>query len=107
MADKDLQVREKRELQTEPEQTRPGRVFTPAVDIFESETEITLLADMPGVTSDSVIIDLHNNELKITGEVEPQGSEQETYNSESMKLEAFIAISAYPIALTRVKLAHP
>ena len=79
MADKDLQVREKRELQTEPEQTRPGRVFTPAVDIFESETEITLLADMPGVTSDSVIIDLHNNELKITGEVEPQGSEQETY----------------------------
>lgn len=79
MADKDLQVREKRELQTEPEQTRPGRVFTPAVDIFESETEITLLADMPGVTSNSVTIDLHNNELKITGEVEPQGSEQETY----------------------------
>ncbi len=79
MADKDLQVREKRELQTEAEQTRPGRVFTPAVDIFESEAEITLLADMPGVTSDSVTIDLHNNELKLTGEIEPQGSEQETY----------------------------
>lgn len=79
MAEKDLQVREKKELQTEAEQTRPGRVFTPAVDIFESEAEITLLADMPGVTSDSVTIDLHNNELKITGEVEPQGSEQETY----------------------------
>ena len=79
MADKELQVREKQELQTETEQTRPGVVFTPAVDIFESEDEITLLADMPGVTSDGVIIDLHNDELKVAGEIEPQGSEKETY----------------------------
>jgi HSP20 family molecular chaperone IbpA len=79
MADKELQVREKRELQTEAEQTRPGRVFTPAVDIFESETDIIVLADMPGVTSDNVAIDVHNDELKITGEVEPQASENESY----------------------------
>ncbi len=79
MADKELQVREKRELQTEAEHTIPGVVFTPAVDIFESEGEITLLADMPGVTGDRVTIDLHNDELKITGEVEAQGSENETY----------------------------
>ena len=79
MADRELQVREKQELQTDAEQTMPGVVFTPAVDIFESEEEITLLADMPGVTSDGVTIDLHNDELKLTGEVEPQGSEKETY----------------------------
>jgi len=79
MADKELQVREKRELQTEAEQTRPGRVFTPPVDIFESETEIIVLADMPGVSSDNVAIDVHNDELKITGEVEPQASENESY----------------------------
>ena len=79
MAEKELQVREKQELQTETEQTRPGVVFTPAVDIFESEDEITLLADMPGVTSDGVIIDLHNDELKVAGEIEPQGSEKERY----------------------------
>ena len=78
MADRELQIREKQELQTESEQTRPGLIFTPAVDIFESEQEIVLLADMPGVTSDGVTIDLHNNELKVTGEVEPQGSEKET-----------------------------
>ena len=79
MADKELQVREKQELQTDAEHTMPGVVFTPAVDIFESEEAITLLADMPGVTSDGVTIDLHNDELKVSGEVEPQGSENETY----------------------------
>lgn len=79
MADKDLQLKEKQELQTDAEQTRTGAVFTPAVDIFESEAEITLLADMPGVTSENVTIDLHENELKVSGEVSPQGSENETY----------------------------
>lgn len=29
-----------------PEQTRPGPVYTPAVDIFETENAITVLADM-------------------------------------------------------------
>ena len=45
---KELKVREKQELSTDTEQTRPGSVYTPDVDIFESETDITLLADMPG-----------------------------------------------------------
>ena len=79
MADKELQVQEKRELQADAEQTRPGLVFTPALDIFESEEAITLLADMPGVASDAVTIDLQDDELKLTGEVEPQGSKNETY----------------------------
>jgi HSP20 family protein len=79
MADKELQVREKRELQADAEHTRPGVVFTPAVDIFESEDEITLLADMPGVAGDGVTIDVQNDELKVTGEVEAPGSENETY----------------------------
>ena len=79
MADKELQVRHKKALQTEAEQTKPGAVFTPAVDIFESEREITLLADMPGVTSGGVTIDVQNDELKVTGEVEPQRSKNETF----------------------------
>jgi len=79
MADKELQVREKQELQGDAEHTRPGLVFTPMVDIFESEQNITVLADMPGVASDGVSIDLQNNELKITGEVEDQRSEKERY----------------------------
>jgi HSP20 family protein len=79
MSDKELQVRGKQELQKDAEQTRPGPVFVPAVDIFESDEVITLLADMPGVTSDRVTIDLHEGQLTITGEVEVQGSDKERY----------------------------
>jgi HSP20 family molecular chaperone IbpA len=68
---KDLKVKEKQELQTSAEQTKPGLVFTPDVDIFESETEITLLADMPGATSDSITIDLNEGVLTLTGDVKP------------------------------------
>jgi HSP20 family molecular chaperone IbpA len=79
MEDKELRLRDKRELHASAERTRPGVVFTPPVDIFESEEEITLLADMPGVGSEGVTIDVHNDELKVTGDVEPQGSENETH----------------------------
>ena len=79
MSDKEIQVRGKRELETEGERTKPGPAFVPAVDIFESETEITLLADMPGVSSENVSIDLHENQLTVSGEVEPFISEKEEY----------------------------
>lgn len=72
MADsKDIKVREKQELATPAEQTKPGAVFTPQVDIFETEREITLLADIPGVKSDNLNIDLRDDILTITGDVEP------------------------------------
>ena len=34
---KELKVREKQEISTPAEQTRPGLVFTPSVDIFETD----------------------------------------------------------------------
>jgi HSP20 family molecular chaperone IbpA len=72
MADsKDIKVREKQELTTPAEQTKPGAVFTPQVDIFETEKEITLLADIPGVKADRLNIDLRDDILTITGDVEP------------------------------------
>ena len=46
---KELQPQEKLEVAAPAESTRPGLVFTPAVDIFETDKEITLLADIPGV----------------------------------------------------------
>lgn len=78
MADsKDIKVREKQELATPAEQTKPGAVFTPQVDIFETEREITLLADIPGVKSDNLNIDLRDDILTITGDVEPVESSAE------------------------------
>ena len=68
---KELQVKDKQAVAGPAEQTRPGVVFTPDVDIFEDERQITLLADMPGVASDGITIDLNDNVLSIAGEVKP------------------------------------
>ena len=68
---KDLQVQEKNEAISPAEQTRPGLVFTPEVDIFETSEAITLLADLPGVTADDLQVDLRENILTLTGKVQP------------------------------------
>ena len=75
---KELQVKDKQEVASPAEQTRPGIVFTPDVDIFEDERQITLLADMPGVASDGITIDLNDNVLSIAGEVKPFESANES-----------------------------
>jgi HSP20 family molecular chaperone IbpA len=68
---KELQVKDKQAVATPAEQTRPGPVFTPVVDIFETENEIRLLADMPGVKPEDLNIDLRDDILTIIGDVQP------------------------------------
>jgi HSP20 family protein len=51
------------------ERTWSGRYYTPSVDILESEGELTLLADMPGVAAGDVDIRFENGELSIHGKV--------------------------------------
>ena len=74
---KELKVREKQEMASPAEQTTPGLVFTPAVDIFETEKEITLLADMPGVKAEDLNIDLRDNTLTLSADVAPVENDQE------------------------------
>ncbi len=75
---KELQAKTKQEVATPAEQTRPGLFFTPEVDIFETEAEITLLADMPGVAADNVTIDLKEGVLTISGEAKSWEGPEET-----------------------------
>jgi HSP20 family protein len=75
---KELQAKEKNELAASAEQTRPGLVFSPAVDIFETDLEITLLADMPGVAAGGVNVDLKDGVLTISGDPEPWEGPEET-----------------------------
>lgn len=81
MAEKEsheIKVKEKQELASPAEQTRPGLVFTPDVDIFETDKDITLLADMPGVKAENLAIDLRENTLTLTGDIEPfEGPDEE------------------------------
>jgi HSP20 family protein len=78
MADQELHATDKREIEPEKgEFTREGLYFSPAVDIFDTEKELVLLADIPGVAPDKLEIDLREDTLTILGkieeEVEPSG----------------------------------
>jgi len=75
---KELQVKDKQEVTTPVEHTKPGLVFTPNVDILESDTEIVLLADMPGVATDDVSIDLRDGVLTLSGDVKPWEDKEES-----------------------------
>jgi HSP20 family protein len=68
---KELQAKEKVEVPAPAEQLKPGAVFTPNVDIFETEKEIIMLADIPGVKTQDLTIDLRDDTLTLTGEVKP------------------------------------
>jgi HSP20 family protein len=75
---KEIQVKDKQEVASPAEQTRPGLVFTPDVDIFETETAITLLADLPGVRAEDLNIDLRDNTLTISADISPvEGGDEE------------------------------
>ena len=79
MKDQEMELKEKKEVKkVAGEGTRPGPVFIPAVDILENANEIIVLADMPGVESKSVDIDLKDNQLTITGKVDAPEGEKET-----------------------------
>jgi HSP20 family protein len=78
MPDQEIQVAPKQELAPEVgEFTREGLYFSPAVDIFDTEKELVLLADMPGVNAEQVEIDLRDNMLSIIGKMSPEGEKSD------------------------------
>ena len=64
---KDAQVKGKKEVKALKELTHAGPVFIPAVDIFENQHALILIADMPGIDSEGVDIHLKDSELTISG----------------------------------------
>ncbi len=77
MEEKEMTRQEKKEVKRAGEETRPGPVFIPAVDILENQNEIMILADMPGVEGQDVDIDLRDDILTIRGAVSPVEDEKE------------------------------
>ena len=68
----DINVREKQTVAVgETESTSDKPMFSPVVDIWETEGGLMLVADMPGVVSDDLSIDLQDNTLTISGRVAP------------------------------------
>ena len=77
MTEKEMPFRDKQELKGTGELTKTGLTFIPAVDIFETEGALTMLAEMPGVNQQGLHIDLKDNQISILGEVDELAEPQE------------------------------
>ncbi len=51
--------------------TVPRLIFTPPIDIYETEDGLVLLADLPGVSLDSLELQVQDNKLTLFGRVKP------------------------------------
>lgn len=71
MANQELGTQSKQEV-TREEPTRPGRAYSPQVDIYETADSLWLRADMPGVVEQDIDINVANGVLSIEGRVSVQ-----------------------------------
>lgn len=70
--DQAMEVQQQEEAPTEEmERTRSRRTFIPKADIYETDKEIIILADIPGANEKTVDITLEKNILSITAYIEP------------------------------------
>jgi len=68
----EMVVQDKKEVSSEKEQTMPGKRYIPATDIAETEKELLLYMDMPGVDRKMVEIKLNKNVLSVDGQIDSQ-----------------------------------
>lgn len=61
-----------RDASAAPESTRGGVFFTPRVDIYETDQELVLLADLPGVRPEDVDLRYERGELILHGRVKAE-----------------------------------
>ncbi len=57
------------------ERTYGGPTYSPRIDIWETDDELVLYADLPGVSPDNLNIHFENRELRIHGRVGPRHEE--------------------------------
>lgn len=68
MTEQELKIQERKAAHSGGETTKNEAYFAPQVDIFESDTDVIVIADMPGVTTDGVDLSLEDNVLTIQGQ---------------------------------------
>jgi HSP20 family molecular chaperone IbpA len=70
MTEQELQVQQKREIETKQESTVPVRSFMPVTDIFETDQALTVVLEMPGVSKESVEVGVESDVLTIAGRID-------------------------------------
>ena len=74
--EKSLDIPKQEVIETEEmERTRDRRCYLPKTDIYESKDEIVLIADVPGVSEESLDITLEKNILTINAYVDESAPE--------------------------------
>jgi HSP20 family protein len=76
MAENTSLAQKDRTEQMTPESTR-GVFFTPRVDIYETDNELTLYADIPGVSPEDVDLRYEGGELVLRGRVKPRHRDED------------------------------
>lgn len=72
MAEKKSLEKQESQAIEQSERIRSGKVFLPATDIIETDNEIIIRADMPGVNEKAIDITLENKVLTIQGCVDQE-----------------------------------
>jgi HSP20 family molecular chaperone IbpA len=70
MTKQELQVQQKREVEKKQESTVPARTYLPNTDIFETEHELTVVMEMPGVDRLNVEVTVENDVLSVSGRID-------------------------------------
>jgi HSP20 family protein len=66
----ELQVQQKREVDKAQESTTPTRAFLPSADIYESESALTVVLEMAGVSKDNVDVSIEDGVLTVEGRID-------------------------------------
>jgi len=67
------------------EKTRPARELTPNVDIFENETELLIVADVPGLDPSDIGVHVEQPEFRIEAKV--QGTDRPAVYTRSFRID--------------------
>jgi HSP20 family protein len=70
MSPQELQVQQKRELETKQVATVPARTYVPTADIFEADQDLSVVLEMPGVDKANVDVSVEAGVLTVEGRVD-------------------------------------
>jgi HSP20 family protein len=84
------------------EESLASGVWSPAVDIFETDDEIVLKAELPGLKKEDVSIEISDNTLILTGErAFEKDIREENYHRIERSYGSFSRTFTFPIAVDR------
>ncbi len=124
-SNQELQVQQKRELESKDEATVPVRVFVPTADIYETKDALNVILEMPGVDRSQVAVRIEDDILKVEGRLDfsryqglqPLYTEYNVGNYarsfrlssviDQSKISAELADGVLSIALPKVEKAKP